>query len=331
MASSEVLHPKAVAVITGAASGIGLAAALRYAKEGASIVLVDIDPAALDPAVEKVKSVEGVGTVFGVRVDVGNVKEVASLRDRVLEEFGEVHILMANAGTSTKAPTFSLGTPLEELQSHWNKVLNTNFFGVLNTAQAFAPFMVKQENSSVIIITGSKQGITCPPGNAGYNVSKAAVKTYAEQLSHELRSDPDSRCTAHLFIPGWVFTSLTGANNIGATKPPGAWTPEQTVDYMVDKVFGEGDFYVICPDNETPTSLDKARIQWSMDDVIQNRPALSRWHPSYKARFEDFIQSKQGLAARSRSRGRPAQRDGSQVPSVVSIPSETDLLAFRRN
>lgn len=100
---------------------------------------------------------------------------------------------------------------------------------------------------------------------------------------------------------------------------------------MVDKVFGEGDFYVICPDNETSTSLDKARIQWSMDDVIQNRPALSRWHPSYKARFEDFIQSKQGLAARSRSRGRPAQRDGSQVPSVISIPSETDLLAFRRN
>lgn len=70
---------------------------------------------------------------------------------------------MANAGTSTQAPTFSLRTPLEELQSHWNKVLNTNFFGVLNTAQAFAPFMVKQENSSVIVITGSKQGITCPP------------------------------------------------------------------------------------------------------------------------------------------------------------------------
>lgn len=74
-----------------------MAAALRYAKEGASIVLVDIDPAALDPAVEKVKSVEGVGTVFGVRVDVGNVKEVASLRDRVLEEFGEVSWVMSRA------------------------------------------------------------------------------------------------------------------------------------------------------------------------------------------------------------------------------------------
>lgn len=74
-----------------------MAAALRYAKEGASIVLVDIDLAALDPAVEKVKSVEGVGTVFGVRVDVGNVKEVASLRDRVLEEFGEVSWVMSRA------------------------------------------------------------------------------------------------------------------------------------------------------------------------------------------------------------------------------------------
>lgn len=137
MASSEVLHPKAVAVITGAAyvlfplnfwpcgtergthkhplkqlktdafndrSGIGLAAALRYAKEGASIVLVDIDPAALDPAVEKVKSIEGVGTVFGVRVDVGNVKEVAGLRDRVLEEFGEVSWIMSHFQTFNWLP-----------------------------------------------------------------------------------------------------------------------------------------------------------------------------------------------------------------------------------
>ncbi|WVQ80509.1 hypothetical protein IAT38_002614 [Cryptococcus sp. DSM 104549] len=327
MSNSEILHKDAVAVITGAASGIGLAAALRYAKEGMSVVLADSNPEALKKAVAEVDAA-GAGSVTGVKVDVSEIAQVVALRDKVLDDFGEVHILMANAGTSVPCPAFSLRDSLEDLQANWNKVLNTNLYGVLNVAQAFAPFMAKQENASVIIVTGSKQGITSPPGNAGYNVSKAAVKTFTEQLAHELRSDLDGRCTAHLFVPGWVFTGMTGASNGGA-KPAGAWTPEQTVDYMIEKVFIEGDFYVICPDNDTPPSLDKARIQWSLNDIIENRPALSRWHPSYKARFDDFINSKQGLSARSRSRGRGLQRDGSQVPSVQSIPSEVDLLRIR--
>lgn len=62
-------------------------------------------------------------------------------------------------------------------------------------------------------------------------------------------------------------------------KAAGSWTPEQTVEYMFEKVLEEGDFYVICPDNDTPASLDKARMQWAADDVIQNRVPLSRWHP----------------------------------------------------
>ncbi|WWD18407.1 hypothetical protein CI109_102857 [Kwoniella shandongensis] len=320
MSNSDIIHPKAVAVITGAASGIGLAAALRYAKEGMSIFLADINESDLDSAINTVKRVDGVGEVFGLKVDVSSIEEVVGLRDKVLEEFGEIHVLMANAGTSVPTPAFSLTTPLAELQQKWHKVLDTNFSGVLNVTQAFAPIMARQENSSVIIVTGSKQGITCPPGNAGYNVSKAAVKTYTEQLAHELRNVPDSRCSAHLFVPGWVHTGLTGART-NPNKPPGAWSPEQTVDYMIEKVFEDSDFYVICPDNETTSSLDKARIQWSLGDVIENRPALSRWHPSYKARFDDFIATKQGLAGRSRSRGRaPLAREDS------GFPSEADLL-----
>jgi len=70
---------------------------------------------------------------------------------------------MANAGIGRSTPAFSLKTPLPELQKNWHDVLNTNFFGVMNVCQAFAPHMVNQENTSVIIATGSKQGITCPP------------------------------------------------------------------------------------------------------------------------------------------------------------------------
>ncbi|KAK6908270.1 short-chain dehydrogenase/reductase SDR [Kwoniella mangroviensis CBS 10435] len=324
MANSEILHPKAVAVITGAGSGIGLAAALKYAKYGMSLYLADIDESSLQSAIGKVKAVDGVGEVFATKTDVSKVEDVVELRDKVLEEFGEIHILMANAGISKPTPAFSLSTPLSELQSSWHQVLDTNFFGVLNVCQAFAPIMARQENASAVIVTGSKQGITCPPGNAGYNVSKAGVKTFTEQLAHELRNVPDSRCSAHLFVPGWVHTGLTGAKT-GAPKPSGAWTPEQTVDYMVDKVFEEGDFYVICPDNETNNVLDKARIQWNLDDILQNRPALSRWHPNYQARFDDFIAAKQGLSAGARSRSRGRRALGSQDSG---FPTEADISRF---
>lgn len=100
--------------------------------------------------------------------------------------------------------------------------------------------------------------------------------------------------------PGWVFTGMSGANDPTKTKPPGAWTPEQTVEYMFEKVLFEDDFYVICPDNETtsvssaPASLcltnsqavDKARIQWSLGDIIEGRPALSRWHPACELAYD---------------------------------------------
>ncbi|WRT67704.1 uncharacterized protein IL334_004676 [Kwoniella shivajii] len=323
MVNSEVLHKQAVAVITGAGSGIGLAAALKYAKYGMSIFLADIDETSLSSAMEKVKSIDGVGEVFGAKVDVSEIDQVVGMKDKVLEEFGEIHILMANAGISRPTPAFSLQTSVSDLQDQWHQVLDTNFFGILNVCQTFAPIMATQENASAIITTGSKQGITCPPGNAGYNVSKAAVKTYTEQLAHELRNVPDSRCSAHLFVPGWVHTGLTGAST-GKPKPSGAWTPEQTVDYMVERIFEDGDFYVICPDNDTSSALDKARIQWNLDDIIQNRPALSRWHPNYQARFDDFIAAKQGLSAgRSRSRGR---RDvGSRE---AGFPTQADLSRF---
>jgi len=91
--------------------------------------------------------------------------------------------------------------------------------------------------------------------------------------------------------PGWTHTGLTGASSF--SKPPGAWTAEETVLYMLDKVRA-GDFYILCPDNETRRELDQLRIMWSADDIVQGRPALSRWHKDYKALFEEFIAN--GLA-----------------------------------
>jgi hypothetical protein len=88
-----------------------------------------------------------------------------------------------------------------------------------------------------------------------------------------------------LLVPGFVFTGLTSAGR--AERPAGAWTPEETVAFMIARLEA-GDFYILCPDNETPRSLDERRILWAAGDIVENRPALSRWHPDYAAPFKSF-------------------------------------------
>jgi NAD(P)-dependent dehydrogenase (short-subunit alcohol dehydrogenase family) len=165
-------------------------------------------------------------------------------------------------------------------------LLEVNLWGVINGVQTFTPLMLAQQKDGAIINTGSKQGITCPPGNTAYNVSKAGVKVLTEALAHSLRNSEGAKITAHLLIPGSTFTGMTrGAH---AEKPPGAWTPEQVADFMIAGV-NAGDFYILCPDNEVTREIDNKRITWAAQDITQNRPALSRWHPDYKAEFERFL------------------------------------------
>jgi hypothetical protein len=112
------------------------------------------------------------------------------------------------------------------------------------------------------------------------------VKTLTEQLAHALREEAGDRVTAHLLVPGWTYTGMT--RGTGGTKPDGAWLPEQVIELMLEKV-GAGDFYVICPDNAVTTEMDNRRILWGAQDMTENRPALSRWHPAWKDRFEAFM------------------------------------------
>jgi NAD(P)-dependent dehydrogenase (short-subunit alcohol dehydrogenase family) len=170
----------------------------------------------------------------------------------------------------------------------WKAILQTNLWGVINGVQVFAPLMIAQGKPGAIINTGSKQGITTPPGNTPYNVSKAGVKVVSEALAHELRNIPDCQVTAHLLIPGFVYTGLTKARGV-TEKPPGAWAPEDVIDALLPAM-ARGDFYILCPDNETSTEMDHGRIRWAAEDIIQNRPALSRWHPDYKDEFAHFMQ-----------------------------------------
>ena len=146
--------------------------------------------------------------------------------------------------------------------------------------------MLAQGTTGAIVNTGSKQGITCPPGDAAYNVSKAGVKAFTEALAHSLRNAEGARITAHLLIPGFTFTAMTRRGR--SEKPAGAWTPDQVADMLIAGM-NRGDFYILCPDNEVTRAIDNRRILWAAQDITQNRPALSRWHPDYQAAFERFL------------------------------------------
>lgn len=268
------------AVITGAASGIGLAAATRFAQAGMKVAIADLGGAALDKAASAVAEAAGdAGKVLAVPCDVARPEDLAALADKAFGKFGEVSFLMNNAGVGNNP-----GKPWENLDA-WRKLIDVNFWGVVHGVQAFAPRMLAQDGPAVIVNTGSKQGITTPPGNLAYNVSKSALKTYTEGLAHALRNEPGAKISAHLLIPGFTFTGMSGGVTV---KAPGAWTGEQVVDFMLASL-ARGDFYILCPDNETDRRTDERRMAWAIGDIIENRPALSRWHPDFREAFAEFM------------------------------------------
>jgi NAD(P)-dependent dehydrogenase (short-subunit alcohol dehydrogenase family) len=275
------LTPGAVAVITGGAAGIGLAAAKRFAQLGLRVSIADLGTDRVARAAEEIAALapNGAKDVLAVETDVSDVEAVRRLHATVVERFGGVDVLMNNAGIQ---PGSSMFGPAE----NWQRVLGVNLWGVIHGTQVFVPEMIKRGRPGLVINSGSKQGITTPPGDPAYNVAKAGLKAFTEALQHELRNTPDCQISAHLLIPGFVFTELT--RNGRVEKPAAAWTPEQTVDFMFERL-DAGDFYILCPDNDVPRSLDERRILWAAGDIVENRPALSRWHPDYAAAFDEFV------------------------------------------
>ncbi|KAJ3215666.1 hypothetical protein HDU67_000134 [Dinochytrium kinnereticum] len=291
--SDSVFAPGRVAVITGAASGIGKAMAARLASIGMQVVLVDRDETSLVSAVSNIKATHPTAHLHHHAMDVTDAAAFQALA----RSHPNVHFLMNNAGTGVGGPIYT--TPLET----WKRCIDVNFYGVLNGVQAFLPSIAASSDPCIIVNVGSKQGITCPPGNLPYNVSKAALKVFSEGLEHEVRNDErmKGRVSTHLLVPGWVNTGFfvnvkketsgpdIDTSTIFSEENPakGAWNPNHVVDYTFEGI-QKNRFYIVCPDNEVDAAMDRKRILWAAGDIVNDRSPLSRWDAKYSDEFKAF-------------------------------------------
>jgi NAD(P)-dependent dehydrogenase (short-subunit alcohol dehydrogenase family) len=250
---------------------------------------------------------------------VVNVADLAAMQGLATEVFannnGKCHFLMNNAGVGKG------GSPLTTAMDIVHFTMGVNTYGPIHGCLAFGPQMQQMGDAALIVNTGSKQGITMPPGNTTYNMSKAALKCYTEGLEHELRTSEATRkrteedgttttttplVRAALLIPGWVNTSIMLKSKRDETLAKGevfdpqsvffhedkpvadAWMPNQVVDFMITEL-DLGRFYIVCPDNDVDRATDNLRMTWTMGDITHNRPPLSRWHDDYKDQFAAFL------------------------------------------
>jgi NAD(P)-dependent dehydrogenase (short-subunit alcohol dehydrogenase family) len=266
------------AVVTGGANGIGLAAAQRFLAEGMNVLIADIDQNALESATDVLDSYRG--ELITQICDVTDASQLEALKQVAYKSFGRVDCLMNNAGAAV-----TRALPWEDLNG-WKKQIDINLWDIIHGCHAFIPSMLESAEPVAVINTGSKQGITNPPGGYAYNMSKAGVINYTQSVAHALRQIEDCPVSAHLLVPGFTYSNMIA--KFVPDKPPGAWTTAEVIDFMIESLANE-DFYIICPDHDTPRELDNRRMQWTMGDLINNRPALSRWHPDFAEAYEAFV------------------------------------------
>lgn len=269
---NQVFEKDAVAVITGGASGIGRAAARYCAKAGMRIAVLDVNETKLGAMREELGN-----RVIAEPVDVADFDAMTALAARVEREWEAPALLMNNAAAFVAGGRGGILDPI----ANWQRLFAVNVLGIVNGVQAFLPGMLAANKRARIVNTGSKQGLTNPPGNPAYNTTKAAVNAYTQNLARDLREREGSLVSAHLLIPGWTTTG-------DAVHRQGAWLPEQVIAHMAAALERES-FFILCPDDETPNEIDHKRIVWNALDIVLDRPALSRWHEDHKDAFAAFM------------------------------------------
>ncbi len=207
-----------VAVVTGAASGIGRAMAGRFAAAGMQVVMADVEASALNTAEQEMRA-QG-ATVLSVVTDVSKAAEIETLAHKTLETFGGVHIVCNNAGVGSGGLTWS--QPLED----WEWVIGVNLWGVIHGVRTFVPIMLEQKTEGHIVNTASMAGLVSGPFMSVYDVTKHGVVTLSESLHHEL-SMQGAQVKVSVLCPGFVKTNILDSER---NRPAEFQTPQQELD-----------------------------------------------------------------------------------------------------
>ena len=212
-----------VAVVTGAASGIGRAMCERFAGLGMRIVMADVEGAILRESAEQIEATGA--EVLTMRVDVSQADELSRLAEGTIERFGKVHVVCNNAGV------FAGGLTWEAIGTDWEWVLGVNLYGVLHGIRAFVPIMLEQNEPGHIVNTCSMAGLINTPFSGAYNVSKHAALSLTETLYHELRmKQTPVGCSA--LCPELIRTGIANSDRnrpVHLNRPEGASTPEMEI------------------------------------------------------------------------------------------------------
>jgi NAD(P)-dependent dehydrogenase (short-subunit alcohol dehydrogenase family) len=266
-----------VAVVTGGASGLGRAMALRFAREGMKIVLADVQADALKKTVAEFEQARI--PVLGVRTDVSKGRHVEALADKAFKTFGDVHILCNNAGV---APG---GRVWEQTAKDWEWTLGVNVWGVIHGIRAFVPRMLEQNVDCHVVNTASVAGMLSLPGMGVYCVSKHSVVTLTECLHHDL-VEFGAKMKASVLCPAFVPTGISDSERnrpaslreekkksaedlkreeqLRHAVQSGRISAEQVADLVFEAIKAEK-FYIL------PHQKIKPAIETRMQDILQER------------------------------------------------------------
>jgi len=269
-----------VAVVTGAASGIGRALAGCFVGAGMRVVLADLERPALEGAVEELRA-RG-GTVVGVPTDVSQGEEVEALAAQALAAFGAVHVVCNNAGVAVSGPVW------EHTVADWEWVLGVNLWGVIHGVRVFVPLLLKQGGEGHVVNTASIAGLTSNPFMGVYNVTKHAVVTLSETLHKDLAL-AGAPIKVSVLCPGFVSTRIADADRNrpaalrNPTEPPRPAEMEQLVR------------------NALATGLPPARVAEHVLEAIRTERFYVLTHPEFRARvrerMEDVLEDRVPVAA----------------------------------
>jgi NAD(P)-dependent dehydrogenase (short-subunit alcohol dehydrogenase family) len=268
-----------VAVVTGAASGIGRALAERCAQEGMKVVLADVDQAALRRTEQSLK--DSGATVLGVPTDVSKAEEVEALARRTLDVFGAVHLLFNNAGVDART------TLWEATLADWQWVIGVNLWGVIHGVRTFVPIMLGQGDDCHVVNTSSIAGLISGPGIGVYKVAKHGVVSLSETLACELAAI-DAKVKVSVLCPAGVNTMIMDAERNRPRELQNAAAYETThpatiqITEALRQIVEEG-----LPPSEVAT--------WVFDAIRNEKFYIlthADWKPLVQKRMEDILQER---------------------------------------